>query len=1002
MENAQTGDLIGDKKTITSLMKPTSLMSGRLNPFFILMASVMLILSSLLIPLWIIKLQKIEREVDSINRNVSQRFMSEIKTITELLYNNPLNSTTTNLATILSSSIENHDVNSFSTIQTKVAPALFQALLTVPWLSRVFYAGLDGLFFSYYYMGDDRTTPFAVYSNSSNNLTCQTWYSQRVNLDSGKLYGDAIGISYNNVSWIQEAIVNNAKGYGSSGYIWNNQEEDHDDLLFMSIAGLKNRLGAVSLGFSVNSLTTNLLSGSGVDSNGGKLFLSTIDGRVLIQGIANSSLMVDASHDYSVLFVPNNGNRRNMINCGNEEEASLIIWGIEYAVYCSAIDIIGVKSVYAVLLPKKNEGFVHKNVELAMVTVISMIGAVMVLVIFFIVVMMKAGRREMFLSSSLIKQMEATQQAERKCVNKSLAFTSASHDIRASLAGLIGLIEFCRERASSGSELEMNLVQMETCAKDLLTILNSIMNISKIEAGKIELEEEVFSMGNLLEEVVDLYHPAGMKKGIDVILDPCDGSISRLQYLVKGDRTKLKQILWNLLNNAVKFTSEGHIVVRAWAKSPSLEEPDMFSSCTQTNSFCCFCVNIKDENENENDVGLQDSRLFRDPNCWEFVIEVEDTGQGIPKEKQKFVFENYVQVKETAVAHQGTGLGLGIVQSLVRIMGGEITIEDKDHANYESGTCFRFNTFMTLMPELEPEPVRGGPLSSSSPKLDQNSVVVLFIQSKQRQLVIEKFMTSMGIKVYSVKEWENFPHVVKKVKQKMMISHLTSSGRSEMSSRMDCMSSLSTKMKEFPLSSLMDGRDEPHTTLIPNFVLLVIDPSGGRFRDLSRAVAEFRRDIHESRCCTRIIWLDKPGESSIHLKGLDEDKLPSTDMIVYKPLHGSRLHNIIALLPEFGGSVQRNTNALGRAKGITEIQQKQEENDDKVLTGKRVLIVEDNGMLRMLAKNIVSSLGGMVEVCDNGEEAVELVCKRLLISDDQKLDYILMDCEVSSQILKYS
>lgn len=86
----------------------------------------------------------------------------------------------------------------------------------------------------------------------------------------------------------------------------------------------------------------------------------------------------------------------------------------------------------------------------------------------FVFVVLRAAKREMHLCAALIKQMEATQQAERKSMNKSQAFASASHDIRASLAGLIGLIEICYDEVAPGSDLATNLRQMDTCANDLL------------------------------------------------------------------------------------------------------------------------------------------------------------------------------------------------------------------------------------------------------------------------------------------------------------------------------------------------------------------------------------------------------------------------------------------------------------------------------------------------------------------------------------------------------
>ncbi|GAB4830569.1 hypothetical protein Ancab_020334 [Ancistrocladus abbreviatus] len=193
-------------------------------------------------------------------------------------------------------------------------------------------------------------------------------------------------------------------------------------------------------------------------------------------------------------------------------------------------------------------------------------------------------------------------------------------------------------------------------------LMNSVLDMSKIEAGKMQLTEEEFSLPELLEDVADLFHPLGMKKGVEVVLDFCDGSVSR-NPVVKGDRGKLKQILSNLLSNAVKFTSDGHVSVRAWTQKPSMEN-SIIASNQNISSFmngisCLFSKKEVVEDLNE----MQKTK--QDPRCMEFIMEVDDTGKGIPKEKRKSVFENFVQVKETAAGTGGTGLGLGIVQSLV-------------------------------------------------------------------------------------------------------------------------------------------------------------------------------------------------------------------------------------------------------------------------------------------------------------------------------------------------
>lgn len=120
-------------------------------------------------------------------------------------------------------------------------------------------------------------------------------------------------------------------------------------------------------------------------------------------------------------------------------------------------------------MPRKGlVSLVHRTSKRALILLIVMTVGVLISMLTFVFKSGRAARKEMHLCASLIKQMEATQQAERKSMNKSLAFANASHDIRAALAGITGLIELCYVEAGPGSELETNLRQMNVCANDLL------------------------------------------------------------------------------------------------------------------------------------------------------------------------------------------------------------------------------------------------------------------------------------------------------------------------------------------------------------------------------------------------------------------------------------------------------------------------------------------------------------------------------------------------------
>ncbi|KAL3604773.1 hypothetical protein D5086_005632 [Populus alba] len=789
-----------------------------------------------------------------------------------------------------------------------VAPSLFQAFAVIPFISQISFIGLGGLFFSYYYEGNQT---FVMYSNSTaSNARNFSWYRQPVNSNTGKVYGDAVKsfpFITTNASWIEQAL-NSSQGYASFENGWNGAQ----DPLFLNTISLQGQ-GVLSLGFSAKALTSFF---NNVELYGGSLYLATQSGKVLVGGLPNTQTVIK-ENSVSLCMTKLNGDQLDhvgnvpcMPNNGKLEDSVLYLGKAKYRVFCSHAEIVGVQLVYALAFPYNElASSVNKSIKISLILFIIMIAAIFISIVSFILLVVMAARREIHLCSALIKQMEATQQAERKSMNKSLAFASASHDIRAALAGITGLIEICYAEVRVGSELDTNLRQMDGCTKDLIGLLNSILDTSKIEAGKMQLEEEEFDLAKLLEDAVDLYHPVGMKKGVDVVLDPYDGSILK-HSRVKGDRGKLRQVLCNLLSNAVKFTFEGHVSVRAWTQKPSLENKIIASNQNDLwRCFSCLFSNKKEFNE-----------VKQKQSCMEFVFEVNDTGKGIPREKQKSVFENFVQVKETALGQGGTGLGLGIVQSLVRLMGGEIGIVNKEIG--KKGTCFKFNVFLDIceissadiqnaeveikgdsMFEGEPNyskltirtPYRGLVIRTPSPRLSilgsspkiEGSHVVLLIQNEERLRSSQKYIEGLGIKVSSVKQWKHLHSTLKKIKARQNVSPHSSSGKSDLGSRSDHFNSRS--MKDVPLSS-MDGIE-----------------------------------IQEAR-----------------------------------------------------GNLSK----------------------DKSLSGLKFLVADDNEISRRVTSHILKGHGATVEVCENGEEAFQLVCIGLHNQREHShsivlpYDYILMDCKM--------
>lgn len=234
-----------------------------------------------------------------------------------------------------------------------MAPVLFQALSTIPHLSQISFIGLDGLFFSYYHTNEDRIS--AIYTNSSTKFAnaSSDWYTQPVNRDTGKLYGEAISshpvITWDTISWFQEACLNNTNGCASIGIGWKNDK----DLLFLNTAGIGGR-AVVSLGFQANSLIDFF---SGMDYYGGTLYLATKDGKSLAElgtNIPNSRLVLVGNSVSFDMLDPISGSRigyAGNVTCkpdaygGTLRGSMLIIRKAKYAIYCSPIDIVGVRSV---------------------------------------------------------------------------------------------------------------------------------------------------------------------------------------------------------------------------------------------------------------------------------------------------------------------------------------------------------------------------------------------------------------------------------------------------------------------------------------------------------------------------------------------------------------------------------------------------------------------------------------------------------------------------------
>jgi len=304
------------------------------------------------------------------------------------------------------------------------------------------------------------------------------------------------------------------------------------------------------------------------------------------------------------------------------------------------------------------------------------------------------------------------QQSESANQSKSVYLANMSHELRTPLNIILGFTQLMIRDQSLTAKQQEQLSTINRSGEHLLTLINDVLEMSKIEAGRITLHETDFDLHHLLEWLFQMFQFKTQSKGLKFTVERADN----LPEYIRTDESKLRQVLINLLSNAVKFTEQGSVTLRV--------------------------KGIEQEAKNNSQCAIR--------------FEVEDTGAGISAGELEQLFQPFMQTEVGHKSQEGTGLGLAISQKFVNLMRGEITVSSR----VSSGSQFRFTIPVQVMETAEYKAVTSRQVVGLAAGQPTYRILVVDDKPENRRILVE-LLVPVGFEVQeaadgkaAIAQWE--------------------------------------------------------------------------------------------------------------------------------------------------------------------------------------------------------------------------------------------------------